>query len=59
MNTAQRMESSSKAGAIHVSESTRQLLNQEVWSPTGGVEVRTALAGGLDSNTTAYIGSWM
>ena len=53
MNTAQRMESSSKAGAIHVSESTRRLLNQEVWSPTGGVEVRTALAGGLHSNMTA------
>ena len=39
MNTAQRMEGSSKAGAIHVSQTTYNLLPSENWQPTGGVEV--------------------
>ena len=37
MNTAQRMESSSKAGAIHASEATRRLLpNDDDWNNTDG-----------------------
>ena len=39
MNMAQRMESSSCAGAIHVSNATSELLPEEKWQATGGVEV--------------------
>ena len=39
MNTAQRMESASHPGAIHVSAATHCLLEDEEWQPTGGVEV--------------------
>ena len=39
INMAQRMESSSCAGAIHVSSATRDMLEDEEWEPTGGVEV--------------------
>ena len=39
MNTAQRMESASKAGCIHVSKSTKELLPKEQWEHTGGIEV--------------------
>lgn len=39
MNTAQRLEATSRPGAIHVSEATQRLLPRENWLPTGGVEV--------------------
>ena len=39
MNTAQRMEAASKAGCIHVSKSTKELLPKEQWEHTGGIEV--------------------
>ena len=39
MNTAQRMESASKAGCIHVSKSTKEQLPKEQWEHTGGIEV--------------------
>ena len=39
MNTVQRMESASKAGCIHVSKSTKELLPKERWEHTGGIEV--------------------
>ena len=45
MNTAQRMEASSRPGAIHISATTHVLLaDEEGWEATGGVEVRTWLA---------------
>ncbi|KAG2498034.1 hypothetical protein HYH03_003795 [Edaphochlamys debaryana] len=40
MNTASRMESTGEAGAIHVSQATRDLAPGEAWQPTGGVEVK-------------------
>jgi len=40
MNTASRMESTGVPGRIHVSEATRNLLPQEEWEATGGVEVK-------------------
>ena len=39
MNMAQRMESSSKAGAINVSEATQRLLPKEIWERNEGVVV--------------------
>ena len=45
MNTAQRMEASSRPGAIHVSESTQRVLSKEEWEPTHGVEVRLVALG--------------
>ncbi|GIL81263.1 hypothetical protein Vretimale_1176 [Volvox reticuliferus] len=44
INTASRMESTGRPGAIHVSCATRHLLppeeDEELWAPTGGVEVK-------------------
>ncbi|KAF5831690.1 nucleotide cyclase [Dunaliella salina] len=40
MNMASRMESTGVPGRIHVSEATRNLLLNEDWEPTGGVEVK-------------------
>ncbi|EFJ46970.1 guanylyl and adenylyl cyclase family member, partial [Volvox carteri f. nagariensis] len=44
INTASRMESTGRPGAIHVSCATRRLLapeeDEELWAPTGGVEVK-------------------
>ncbi|PNH05888.1 Atrial natriuretic peptide receptor 2 [Tetrabaena socialis] len=40
VNTASRMESTGEAGAIHVSQATRDLCPDEPWEPTGGVEVK-------------------
>ncbi|KAF5831695.1 nucleotide cyclase [Dunaliella salina] len=40
MCTASRMESTGVPGRIHVSEATRNLLLNEAWEPTGGVEVK-------------------
>ena len=39
MNTVQRMEFASKAGCIHVSKSTKELLPKERWEHTSGIEV--------------------
>ncbi|EFJ48065.1 guanylyl and adenylyl cyclase family member [Volvox carteri f. nagariensis] len=40
VNTASRMESTGVPGAIHVSQSTYELLKDEAWLPTGGIEVK-------------------
>eukprot|EP00212_Chloropicon_laureae_P005637 CAMPEP_0197498990 /NCGR_PEP_ID=MMETSP1311-20131121/60796_1 /TAXON_ID=464262 /ORGANISM="Genus nov. species nov., Strain RCC856" /LENGTH=689 /DNA_ID=CAMNT_0043044729 /DNA_START=72 /DNA_END=2142 /DNA_ORIENTATION=+ len=40
VNVASRMESTGKAGHIQASEATRDLLPQEDWVATGGVEVK-------------------
>ncbi|KAG2433540.1 hypothetical protein HYH02_012657 [Chlamydomonas schloesseri] len=42
VNTTSRMESTGKPGCIHVSESTYELLRDDVdgWVPTGGIEVK-------------------
>ncbi|GIL95085.1 hypothetical protein Vretimale_1172, partial [Volvox reticuliferus] len=44
INTASRMESTGRPGAIHISCATRHLLppeeDEELWAPTGGVEVK-------------------
>ncbi|KAG2501536.1 hypothetical protein HYH03_000043 [Edaphochlamys debaryana] len=40
INTASRMESTGAAGAIHVSQATRDLVPSEAWEPTGGVEAK-------------------
>ncbi|GFR46706.1 hypothetical protein Agub_g8326, partial [Astrephomene gubernaculifera] len=40
VNTASRMESTSKPGRIHVSGDTQALLPNERWEPTGGVQVK-------------------
>ncbi|EFJ49535.1 guanylyl and adenylyl cyclase family member, partial [Volvox carteri f. nagariensis] len=40
INTASRMESTGVPGAIHVSKATRDLVPDEPWEPTGGVQVR-------------------
>ncbi|GLC77538.1 hypothetical protein PLESTF_001952400 [Pleodorina starrii] len=40
VNTASRMESTGVPGAIHVSAATYELLRDEDWLPTGGIEVK-------------------
>ncbi|PNH08005.1 Soluble guanylate cyclase 88E [Tetrabaena socialis] len=40
MNVASRMESTGEAGAIHISQATRDLVPQEAWEPRGGMEVK-------------------
>ncbi|KXZ49407.1 hypothetical protein GPECTOR_21g633 [Gonium pectorale] len=44
INTASRMESTGRPGAVHISATTRGLLppeeDEEGWAPTGGVEVK-------------------
>ncbi|GLC70712.1 hypothetical protein PLESTF_001025500 [Pleodorina starrii] len=40
INTASRMESTGRPGAIHVSAATRELVPEEPWEPTGGVEAK-------------------
>ncbi|PNH10842.1 Soluble guanylate cyclase 88E, partial [Tetrabaena socialis] len=40
MNVASRMESTGEAGAIHVSEATRDLVPHEAWECRGGMEVK-------------------
>ncbi|KAG2454856.1 hypothetical protein HYH02_000687 [Chlamydomonas schloesseri] len=40
VNTASRMESTCPPGAIHVSEATRNVLQDEEWEATGGVMVK-------------------
>ncbi|GIM05972.1 hypothetical protein Vretimale_10384, partial [Volvox reticuliferus] len=40
VNTASRMESTGSPGCIHVSQSTYELLRDEAWVPTGGIEVK-------------------
>ncbi|KXZ55658.1 hypothetical protein GPECTOR_2g1208 [Gonium pectorale] len=40
INTASRMESTGQPGAVHVSQSTRDLTPREDWVPTGGVEAK-------------------
>ena len=40
VNTASRMESNGVVGKIHVSKATRDLLTDEDWVPTGGVEAK-------------------
>ncbi|KAF5842754.1 adenylate and guanylate cyclase catalytic domain-containing protein [Dunaliella salina] len=40
MCTASRMESTGVPGRIHVSKATRDLLQEEMWEATGGVEVK-------------------
>ncbi|GLC70669.1 hypothetical protein PLESTF_001020000 [Pleodorina starrii] len=40
INTASRMESTGRPGAIHVSAATRDLVPEEAWEPTGGVEAK-------------------
>ncbi|PNH10352.1 Atrial natriuretic peptide receptor 2 [Tetrabaena socialis] len=40
MNVASRMESMGEAGAIHVSQATRELLPCEAWESRGGMEVK-------------------
>jgi class 3 adenylate cyclase len=48
INTASRMESTGLPGAIHVSQTTRNLVPEEAWEPTGGVEVRMIPQGGRE-----------
>ncbi|PNH12624.1 Soluble guanylate cyclase 88E [Tetrabaena socialis] len=40
MNVASRMESTGEAGAIHVSQATRDLVPHEAWECRGGTEVK-------------------
>ncbi|GIL86296.1 hypothetical protein Vretimale_13714 [Volvox reticuliferus] len=40
VNTASRMESTCEPGAVHVSSATRDLLPEENWVATGGVQVK-------------------
>ncbi|PNH12621.1 Soluble guanylate cyclase 88E [Tetrabaena socialis] len=40
MNVASRMESTGEAGAIHVSQATRDLVPHEAWERRGGIEVK-------------------
>ncbi|GFR41994.1 hypothetical protein Agub_g2807 [Astrephomene gubernaculifera] len=40
VNTASRMESTCPPGCIHVSAATREILQDESWEPTGGVQVK-------------------
>ncbi|PNH06625.1 Soluble guanylate cyclase 88E, partial [Tetrabaena socialis] len=40
MNVASRMESTGEAGAIHVSQATRDLVPHEAWESRGGMEVK-------------------
>ncbi|GIL88989.1 hypothetical protein Vretifemale_16900 [Volvox reticuliferus] len=40
VNTASRMESTGVPGCIHASEAARALLRNEVWVPTGRIEVK-------------------
>ncbi|GLI59737.1 hypothetical protein VaNZ11_001685 [Volvox africanus] len=40
VNTASRMESTGVPGCIHASEAARALLRNEVWVPTGGIEIK-------------------
>ncbi|GIL53829.1 hypothetical protein Vafri_9470 [Volvox africanus] len=40
VNTASRMESTCEPGAIHVSAATRELLPEENWVATGGVQIK-------------------
>ncbi|PNH06636.1 Soluble guanylate cyclase 88E [Tetrabaena socialis] len=40
MNVASRMESTGEAGAIHVSQATRDLVPHEAWECRGGMEVK-------------------
>lgn len=40
VNTASRMESTGVVNRIHVSEATKQLLEDMSWEPSGGVEVK-------------------
>jgi class 3 adenylate cyclase len=40
VNVASRMESTGRAGHIHASQATRDLVPHEHWIPTGGVEVK-------------------
>ncbi|KAL6761031.1 hypothetical protein V8C86DRAFT_2545790 [Haematococcus lacustris] len=40
MNTASRMESTCQPGCVHVSDAFAQLLPQEDWKSTGGVQVK-------------------
>ncbi|GFH22277.1 guanylyl and adenylyl cyclase family member [Haematococcus lacustris] len=40
VNTASRMESTGVPGCIHVSEAFRDMLPNEGWQPTGGVQVK-------------------
>ncbi|PNH07554.1 Guanylate cyclase soluble subunit beta-2 [Tetrabaena socialis] len=40
MNVASRMESTGEAGAVHVSQATRDLVPHEAWECRGGMEVK-------------------